>query len=251
MLKRKIKNLPTSHPLYARDTLYFIFDIFLEERDIRTIHVCCMINKRWRDLIMAKSEKYFNNYWNVATLAVYVPKKCIILQDSILDLLLVKLGIAPHKRDISNMIAEAGLFRISSLEDLTMSLCLDELIPDGTVGGNGQIYVCDTKKTINTTINSILIWLHDYLYVNLFPKLELMDELSANIHIWTHIEDAIDNFYYYFIELADTDHDKWKVEYGRYTTKTNNYTEIDSYQVTNILNKIKILYMLFEIYGMS
>lgn len=237
--------LPMSHPLQLRETLYIMFDMLLAEQDIRSLYCCSMINHRWRDLIMVHSEKYFNNYYNVATIALYNQEKCVILQESILDLLLVKLGIAPNKRDISNMVSEANLFRISSLEDINMPLCLDELIPDEH---NGQTYVCRNETVMRTTINEILVWLRDYLFIDLFPtlgKLEMKPDFHVDVHIWAPIEDALDDFYYYFLEISDSDVDKWSDEYERYT----NDDALGSHKITHILNKIKIIYTILDIFG--
>lgn len=246
MDKDEADELKNHEILMSKDMLYYLFDWVHDQHDAETMWSFSQVCSRWRFLIMDKNTKYFTNYWTVANQVVSSRARSQELQDSILDLLLTRLEIAPFRNDIMGLVRESELLRVSSLEDLNMPLCLDELVPDDTPGGNGQIYVCNSEAVMRRTIESILEWMRDYLHVDLFPKLGDIDiraDFHVDIHIWDPIETGLDVFYYSMINLADADVKSWQEEYERYT----NDTAQGSHKVTNVLNKIKIIHSFLDI----
>lgn len=230
----------TKNAFRNKDMTKYILDMVWAQRDVETLWAMRSVNTYSYRACWQNRNQYFRNYWmlvrQMKTSSLYMG----IVADSIVDLFLEDLQLAPHPPDVHLLVEDDRFNRINSRETLTWPVCLDEIVPDNLPNGNGMTYRINREGVLRSTVQSITDWMKNNLYIDLdawYAGINFTDAFDKDLNIWGRIDEELDDFFEHLVNSRNiVAPDVWKAEYERYSLNPLNP---GSANITNLLNKIR------------
>jgi hypothetical protein len=226
------------NPFCDHDMIEFMAMISFGMRNVNTLRVLRLINRKTYRHCESRRKMYYFNHW---TLVHYLKAPTHIetrrfLMDTILNLLLGELEIVPNIGDVVRMVEDPRFNRINSRELMSWPICLDELIPDCTPGGNYTKYVVSDSRHAAAII-SITKWITNVLHFDVSGRLYGIAPTSDLL------EDFVDEFYDLLVatEIPDPEPDYYKLYHNYDISMSASYDQDTN--ITLLINKIKYIYI--------
>jgi hypothetical protein len=210
------------NPFLSRDIIQIIMDILWMKGDIDTLLQIRHVNTKTHNFAKNNRYKYYINHYTLIHYLKFDYRQHIIdaFHNNTVKLL-DDLGI------FDTLLVDKFIGKLqfsSNHEIISWKMCLDELIPDHTVGGNFQTYYINNEN-------------HKFKAYKL-----VNDWVSNTLKIFNmSIENALDLFHKTLVPLGSVNY--WG-NYKRYHMYDVEFFDNPDEQFTLLLNKIKCIYFL-------